>query len=634
MVLNVIFPLSLPMEHLSYICRDEVEIGARVVVPRGKTKTAVGIVASKREQAEGETLREVIRVLDVEPLVDDRWLKMVEFVALYYMCKVGDVIKTFVPSHILSEEFTPSSRLFKNRHKKAHPIYKERPESVIELDKATTLLHQEHWGNFAEQDLVARNIVALNECGTTLVLVPNEYSARELATQIEPYAPLTLYHTKLTPKRRAEIFVETATLTEDRIVVGTRSAIGLPWKNLKLIIVVNEHSFAYKSPRTPRYNARDTALMVGATHGAKILLVSPSPSVESYFNANTLPLWEYIAPEESRVKLRHMVLEHGAEFLSKYFKRRAEQEIARGRQVVVFQNRRGAGVVVCPTCKDSPMCPNCNCALTLHTDKGLLKCHYCGHSHQFNVRCQSCGHDTYRTQGRGTQRIEEQLKELFPTARTSRLDSDSSSRYDEITREFSGRGLDIIVGTQMIIDSLDFSGVGLVAVANADNMLSVNDFRASEQAYRLLRSLSIICREIDAELIVQTSSHANKLIGQANGSDAQIFYQEELKARKGSLYPPFSRLIEIEMRCPESGHLFKVASEIENILRPIFGSSLSPLFQPTIERQEGNHVAKMLLKIDRQKSSATAKERIRRATDKIVRREERKVEINFIVDPL
>lgn len=633
MVLNVIFPLSLPMEHLSYSYTGSVKVGARVVVPWGKTKTAVGIVASRREPIEGETLREVISVLDSEPLIDEKWIKITQFIAQYHMCRVGDVVKTFIASHILSEEFTPSSRLLKNRNKKATPIYSSRPEPIIKLEKATTLLHQEWWGDMAYLH-TAREIVALHGGGTTLVLVPNEYAARKLAAQIEPYAPITLYHPKLTAKCRAGIFVDMATVKKDRIVVGTRSAIGLPLHGLKLIVVVDEHSFAYKSPRSPRYNARDMALMVASAYGAKVLLTSPTPSVESYFNATTLPSWEYIAPEESRNELRSMVLEHGAEFLSKYFKRRAEQEIGVGRQVVVFQNRRGTGTVVCPTCKDTPMCPDCNCALTLHSDKGLLRCHYCGHSHTFNTKCESCGLDTYRTQGRGTQRLEEQLTELFPTARTARLDSDNTSKYDEITREFSGRELDIIVGTQMVINSLDFSGVGIVVVANADNMLSINDFRASEQAYRLLRSLAIICREVDAELIVQTSSHTNKLIGQAITSDAQIFYNEELTERKRSLYPPFSRLIEVEMRSPDSSRLFRVASEIENILRPIFGNSLSPLFQPTIERQAGNHVAKMLLKIDRQKSSATAKERIVRATEKIVRREVRKVEIGFIVDPL
>lgn len=634
MILDVAFPLSMPFKHLTYIYSGAVLVGARVVVPWGKASSMVGVVTAVRpeqvDHEKQETFKAIITPLDKVPLVEGRTIEVFDFIASYYMCKTGEVLKSLVPSPLFNTQFEPSTRLLKSRHKKTKPIYIVSPEASITLDKQTTLLQPSVDCNKA--DIIA----SLHTHGTTLVLVPTVVQAEKMAKELRKYHPTTVYHPKLSTKRRAEIFIDMATLSPSQIIVGTRTSIGLPLKGLKLIVVVDEHSYAYKSPRPPRFNARDTALMSASLYGAKTLLMSNAPSVESYFNATTLPSWDFktIQATEQQPQLRSMVLEHGTEFLSKYLRRMIAQQIALGRQVVVFQNRRGSGSVACTACGYSPQCPSCNSALTLHASRSVLECHYCGHRAPYNENCPQCKHGKFQIRGRGTERLEEQLSELFPQAAIGRLDLDTAHRYDEIVANFSCRNLDIIVGTQIVIDSLDMSNVGIVCVVNADNLLSVADFRATEQAFRIILSLSRQARKVGAELIIQTSSHSNSLIKNAINEDIKTFYRDELAQRSQSGYPPFARLMEIDMRSTDPSKLMQTATNVENALRPIFRDELSPLFQPQVERRAGEHIVKLLLKIDRRTSVAAAKDKLQKAIGPIVGKTRRVVEIQIIVDPL
>lgn len=632
MILDVIIPLSIPMPHLSYSYQGVAQIGARVVVPLGKTKRVVGIVTAIREQGStDEKFREIITLLDTNVLINQHSVELYKFISQYYLSLSGDVLRSLVPATILSESFEPKSRLMKSRFKKSKPTYLSWPQKTVELTKPTTLIQTSVEANYLE--IIASHC----QCGgSVLILTPTHFQAEKIAAHLGQYSKTELYHPRISIKKRAEIFVNCAMFDTPQIIVGTRSAVGLPMKNLSLIVIVNEHSYAYKNGRAPRFSARDAALVLAAAHGAQTLLISQAPSVESYFNASTLPQWELISMEaHQHQKLKSIALEHGKDLISKYLQRRTSETLTRGKQVVIFQNRRGwSSMMTCLACGYTPSCPSCDCSLTLHKADGLLRCHSCGHSQEQTEVCPRCNRGQMTSRGRGTERLEQQISELYPSAAVVRLDSDNAHQYDEITEQFATQKADIIVGTQIIIDNIDFSNVGLIAIANADNLLSASDFRASEQAYRLIYLLAEQARQVEAELIVQTSSHNNSTIESAIDRKPEIFYRREIAEREQMHYPPFSRLVEIDMRATDKALLFVAAQDIERVLRTRFGTELSPLFQPPIERQSGKHIVKLLLKIDRSKSLTIAKHLIVELTRPLAKRYAKGVEIEFIVDPL
>lgn len=632
MILDIITPFSIPVQHLSYTYEGRAQIGARVVVPLGKTKRVVGIVVAIREQATTpEKLREIITLLDTNVIITPQTVELYKFIANYYLCLPGDVLRSLVPVTIMRENFEPKSRLMKTRFKKSAPTYLHWPEKTIHLTKTTTLL----------QTSISENLPQIiaslcDQKGSVLILTPTHFQAQKIAEHLSKYAKIDLYHPKVLIKKRAEVFINSSMFDTSRIVVGTRSAVGLPFNNLSLIIVVDEHSYAYKNGRKPRFSARDAALVLASAHGAQTLLISQAPSVESYFNASTLDGWELIDQrQETERKLKSIALEHGKDLISKYLQRKISETLTNGKQVVIFQNRRGwSSMIVCGSCGYTPTCPSCDCSLTLHKADGLLRCHSCGHAESQTDLCPRCKHGQMQAHGRGTERLEQQISEMYPSAAVVRLDSDNARQYDELTELFATQKADIIVGTQLLIDNLDFTNVALIAIANADNLLSASDFRASEQAYRLIYILAERARQLGAELIVQTSSHNNSTIESALDRKPEVFYQRELAEREQMQYPPFSRLVEIDMRAVDRAQLFLAAQGMERILRTKFSAELSPLFQPPIERQSGKHIVKLLLKIDRSKSLAIAKYQLGELTRAIVKRYAKSVEVEFIVDPL
>lgn len=645
MVLDVIIPLALPFDHLSYTYHAKASIGARVIVPLGLERVVVGVVRgvrAKTDSPDDRRLKPIVDLLDIVPLFNEQQLRLIEFLAQYYMCYPGIVLRSLIPSAMFLPNDNPSCVLRRKKPTKKRAKekeiaqelaieYEKIPEAeTLALTKSVTLLRT------ASTEDIARAIAPFIGKKSVLILAPTQTKASAVAAIVGRYTDVTLFHPGITIKKRAAIFVDLATAPLARVVVGTRSAIGLALGEIGLVVVVDEHSHAYKSLRTPRFSARDAALMLASLHGAKTLLTSEVPSVESYFNATTIDQWQMINRIESPEQpLRHITLEHGKDLISKYLQRRMGEELALGRQVVIFQNRRGwASSMVCSACGYTPTCPACNCSLTLHKSFGAFECHYCGHRQSAVELCPECGARELQPRGRGTERLEEQITEMFPTARVERLDSDAAARYNEIVEQFSLKEADIVVGTQMIIESLDFTNVGIVAVANADNMLSAGDFRASELSYRLLNQLANRAQAAGAELIVQSSSHNNPTIESAMSADGDEFYRRELPQRMASHYPPYSRLVRFELRSADRTDLFVASQHVERALRAKFSDSLSPMFQPSVERQSGEHIVHLLLKLERRLSLAAAKKQIKDALNSVSAQHKKQVTIDIIVDPL
>lgn len=496
--------------------------------------------------------------------------------------------------------------------------------------------------------------------GQVLILVPDLYGAQVMARDLTAYfstldsslasgVRIVECHAKVSAGRRAQDYLRMVYAPESvDVIIGTRVALFLPYRAdlLSLIAVEQEENFAYKqSDSSPRYNGRDMAILLAQMAHSKVLLSSEAPSMESYYSAHNLARWGYISCSGSNEvpevgsRAKFMVLERGKGLISTYLARRIGEVVDSGRQVLVFQNRRGfAGNVECGECFYSPACPNCSVQLTYHKSQQILRCHYCGYTRPFVSVCERCSSPSMRYNGIGTQRIEEQLQQMFPLYSVSRLDFDSASSagsFAEIAYNFANNRSDILVGTKMMINGLDFSNVALVSIVNADNLLSSADFRASERAYALLTQLAgrLGASVEDGEVVIQTSRTRDPLIGRVVSGAHDDFYTQELEQRSQMFYPPFVRMLMIIISHGESSVAEAAAVRMDELLRPIFGNRLSPAFEPMIARMGGRFYLHIMLRIERTRSVTKAKE-ILATSVASVRQQFPKVHLHVDVDPL
>ena len=602
-ILDIVLPRGFAYDFLSYIYKGAAPaVGARVEVPLGKTKTAVGVVRGVRAADDTKGLKEAIEVWDRMPMVPPRTVELIEFLAHYYMCPAGEVLRALVPGALWRRDFAPKEALYKNRFKRKPRVYGEAPTVEFEVDRSRSAALVHGRLDFDERIRLAAGLHAAGG-GQTLVLVPTEAEARAWAGALKAYGPTEVYHAGLSVKSRADLWVRLACSDEPRIVAATRAGVALPFGNLKQVIVWDESSHRYKSGNAPYYSARDAALVLAARWGAHAALVSDVPSVETYFNARSNAAWQYINRPNGLAPLRWIAPEHGRDLQSKYLMRRVGEELAAGRRAVVFQNRRGwSSAWVCTACGEAVECPWCRTPATLHRSTHTMRCRTCGYRFDEPDGCTSCGAvGAFEARGYGTERIADGLVERFAEASVARMDSDS----DE-----GAASAQIVVGTQRLLDeAVDWAGVGVVGVANADNIEVGADFRSSEEAFRTLARLAMRAREAGAEWVLQTRRHDRPLFGWAAG-DHEGFYRAELLHRRTALYPPFARLVEFDLRGVEVRALTGVAVGLEERLRMVFGDRLSPLYQPTSEVVGGRHVVKLLLKIEKGRSAQEAKGRI------------------------
>lgn len=633
--------LPRPLGALTYTCDLPVKVGARVIVPLGES-VVVGVVRAVGVEApvRGE-LKSVIEVLDALPLIGERELRFIDWIADYYLCGKGDVLRAIFSPLFSAEIAKIDCRYFKPKRVKVdgkpqliNVNLRNRqveklppPASQFAITESITLLHAKQ-----KIDLSALVASLIDGEKPVLVLAPTNERAAQIMSELEPYFRAALCSNITTIKRRAALMIDLAVglpaQFTPQVIVGTRAALGIGYQSLGAVVIVDEESFRYRSQRVPLIWVRDAALMLASLHGAKSVLISEFPTVESFYNARH-GAWAYLSTDARQAPLRSIVLEHGKELISKYLRKRIAEELAAGKRVVLMQNRRGmASYIECVTCGHIPQCASCSTSFTAH--RHLLGCHYCGATTQIPEKCEKCGGEM-ELRGRGTQRIEDQISILCPDANIVRIDSDM---YAE-----AGFHIDpnwqIAIGTKMVIEAIDWAEVGVASILNVDNMISTPNFRASEETFRTVGTMAARCCDADAELVVQSSALGNADVDDALNFRYESFYIRAIEDRRAALFPPHSRMIRLTFRGEAMADVVAAAKEAEAALRQIFAHRLSPMYQPLVERQSGDHIIEMLLKIERGRSSAKAKELLRSRLSPIISRNARsKVAISAQSDPL
>lgn len=427
---------------------------------------------------------------------------------------------------------------------------------------------------------------------------------------------LGIYHSKYSDAERVEIWKKQLSSEPYDVILGARSAVFLPFTRLGLIIVDEEHETSFKQQDpAPRYHARSTAIMLARMYeGAKVLLGTATPSMESYHNACTgkygyvqlTTRYKDVAMPEIRVvdtkDLYHRKMMRGA--FSPDLLEAMRTALRNKKQVLLFQNRRGfAPMVECKVCGWVPKCKNCDVSLTYHRSMNLLTCHYCGYTYPVPKQCPNCESTELLGRGYGTEKIEDRVRELFPEARIARMDLDttrSAGAYGRIIDDFSCGRTDILIGTQMITKGLDFSGVTVVGILNADTMLNYPDFRAYEQAFQMLSQVSGRAGRRDERglVILQTKSADLPVIQQVVAGDFQTFARDLLEERSMFRYPPFYHLVYVYLRHRNEQLVDSAAIEMASRLRQAFADRVLGPDKPAVARVKTESIRKIVIKLE------------------------------------
>lgn len=447
---------------------------------------------------------------------------------------------------------------------------------------------------------------------------------------------LLVYHSKFSDNERVEVWNKILNSTEPMVVLGTRSAVFLPFSRLGLIIVDEEHEASYKQyDPAPRYNARDTAIVLASMLGAKVLLGSATPAIDTYYKAlhgkyglvtlserfegATLPEVEIIDMRDQRKRK----LNHG--IFSAPLRMATQEALKSGRQALLFQNRRGfAPYVVCRNCGWTPKCVNCDVSLVYHKYSDLLRCHYCGYSIPRPALCPACEENSVEVYGYGTERIAEETHTVFPDARIARMDLDTTRNkdsYQEIIEDFSAHNTDILVGTQMLSKGLDFDKVTIVGALNADSLLNFPDFRAGERAFNMLEQVAGRAgrRADKGTVIIQTTDPGNSVLAHVKDHDYESFYKREIASRERLSYPPFSRIINIYLKNKDPKAVDEAAFLLAGALRNVFGPRVLGPEKPFVSRVATYYLQSIMLKIESGASMKKVKHILRTLYESLAR---------------
>ena len=592
------------------------------------------------QEAQKQLLGELKRAKKQEQLVHD-FLRLAQNyqierrVLLEQNGVSGAILRTLIDKGVFLEEERPISRLrqYNGETQQPHPLDSQQSRAIREIqeswqEKNVTLLHGVTSSGKTEVYIHLIEEV-LQQGKQVLYLVPEIALTTQLTDRLQAVFgdKLVVYHSKFSNAERVEIYHEVkgdeAMRREARVILGARSAIFLPFSDLGLIIVDEEHEPSYKQQDpAPRYHARSAAIMMAHWYGAKVLLGTATPAIESYHNALSgkyglvemkerfqgLQLPQITMIDLQRQYHRKEMYGHFADPLVD----RIREELAKGKQVILFQNRRGyAPVLQCTKCGEAPKCPNCDVTITYHKATNSLVCHYCGHSTRMPSQCPKCGGEM-RTQGFGTERLEEEIQELFPEARVARMDLDSTRKkdaYQTIIDRFAKHEVDILIGTQMVTKGLHFNDVSLVAVLQADSLLNTPDFRSYEQAFQMLEQVSGRAGRTGSqgEVIIQTFNPKNPVFEFLKAHDYKGLYQQQIAERELFKYPPYQRLIMLTLRHRDLGRLEAAASLLQQRLQQSFGERVSGVIIPSVTKVSNQWVRQIRLRIETTANIARAK---------------------------
>lgn len=719
--------------------------GSAVTVPLGERKIYTGIVWRIHDQRPPyEVIKPILRRLFDFPLLLPEQMRFWEWIADYYMCSLGDVMRAVLPALLKPSGFSDEEYAHDGfRPRKASFVaFAETISDEVRLHEACESVRKASRQYAALLELaeslpatamfdseVARNLLKAKT--TTLHLLEKKgfirITERETVDPENPFGPSTLpplspaqqkaleqlreawsrqsavllqgvpssgkselffyeidrvlqrggdvllllpeialstqfvervqrafgnrvllYHSKITNRKRSEIYLRLLRRPGGNLVVGVRSSLFLPLARLKLIVVDEEHDSSYKQQDTaPRYHARDTALMLGRFFGAQVILSSATPSLESYLNAVSgryghvrlaerwggSPAPQVILSDTIRSAKRGERKSH----FNKELLDALRHTLAVGEQAILFQNRRGfAPYIECESCGWTARCPHCNVTLTHH--RTTLRCHYCGHHMPIPEQCPQCG-GAVIPRGFGTEKAEIELQRLLPEARINRLDRDttpSESAYRRIIDNFKTGRTDILIGTQMVTKGFDFERVTLVGVLNADNLLNYPDFRAEERAFQLLTQVAGRAgrRSEQGTVIIQTAQPNHPVIREALDGNFEKSALRILEERRTVLFPPYCRLVSITLLHRDRQRTIHAARMLEKLLRPRFGDRLLGPQSPLVERIRNEYVQIFLLKTERNTPFSEVRGFLREASAQIVAVPEFKsVSFIFDVDP-
>ena len=726
---------------------DAVRVGDAVAVQFGPRNIYTGIVWRLHdERPNAKRIKTIGRRLYDQPLLDDKQMRLWEWMAEYYMCTLGEVMRMALPSLIkpqgtsaeefsqdmfrprteayvaLAEAWRDEEKLREelDRIRRRAPRRVEILEQILSFDKTQLNAEGEIPRRLLECD--AAQLLALRKAGyvvvnqreraveqnenilfatpsltplqqrvveeirasqrdgkavhllrgitgsgkteiymtlmaevlarggDVLLLVPEIALTAQLIERMERIfgSRVTAYHSKLTSLRRTETYLRLMHSSGGELVVGARSALFLPLRHLQLVVVDEEHDSSYKQSDTaPRYQGRDTAIVLASLYGGHTLLGSATPALESYANAQ----WEKYGYSELNERFGEAVppriiisdtmrsVKRGERrtHFNQILINSIGEALERGEQVMLFQNRRGfSPFVQCSSCGWTLRCPHCNVTLTMHRSADRMECHYCGHTAPVPHACPQCNTVDVKPMGFGTEKVEEAIAALFPSARVARLDRDTStseSAYNRIIGAFESGETDILVGTQMITKGFDFGRVSVVGVLNADNLLNSPDFRSSERAFQLMTQVAGRAgrREKEGVVIIQTSEPDNPVIGWVSRGDYDTMARSELVDRHAFSYPPYSRLFQLTMRCEDMTILRQGALFLADAMRIKFGRRVAGPVSPPIDKIRGQYIVRIMLKIENGRSMARARELLREALAQFSAEKEFK-NINIAVD--
>ncbi|MBN2812477.1 MAG: primosomal protein N' [Bacteroidales bacterium] len=663
---DVLLPLPLPGTFtyaVSPALAEGLQPGMRVLVPFGKKKVYIALVSKLHSQAPaGIEIKEVLSVIDPEPVVLESQFRLWTWISEYYLCAQGEVFKAALPLSLKLER--------KTRTKTSTPQSTKTP-SVLNPAQQQALDEIKH--AFEETDVALLHGVtssgkteiyihliqeAIEKHQQVLYLLPEIALTTQIINRLKSVfgQKVDVYHSKYSVSERIKTWNRMLAFGNDldndvHIVLGVRSAIFLPFKNPGLIIVDEEHENTYKQfDPAPRYHARDTAIVMASQHQAKVLLGTATPAIETYYNCISgkyrlvelnerylqLQLPEITVENTRELRRRKQMQSH----FSPALLQQIEEALGNHEQVILFQNRRGFSLFLeCEQCGEVPRCKHCDVSLTYHKKDNRLYCHYCGYSMPVPPVCPVCKQGTLKMRGFGTEKIEEDLALFFPQARIERLDLDavrSRKAYEMLIARFEAKASDILVGTQMVSKGLDFDNVRLVGIMNADTMLSYPDFRAHERSYQLMAQVSGRAgrKNSRGKVIIQGSDHNHPIIGYVVDNNYIAMYNDQVAERKKFGYPPFSRLVEVMLKHRQKEVVDSAAAQLAVKLKEVLGEKVMGPEYPLVSRIQNYHLKRLLVKIQHGKRLARVKQQLAECVHELNAIPDfRQVHITLDVDP-
>ena len=546
------------------------------------------------------------------------------------------IVKTLVDKNILEEYYVQTDRIqYNNAETEDSKHLNEAQESALhsvleQFEKHDTVLLHGVTSSGKTEIYVKLIENVLKQKKQVLYLLPEIALTTQLVTRLQNYfgEQVAVFHSKYSNNERVEVWNQVLSNSpKAQVILGARSSVLLPFHDLGLIIVDEEHEQSYKQfDPAPRYHARDTAIVLASIFKTKTLLGSATPSLESYFNTKQKKYSlvelntrynDVLMPDIELVDIKD---KYKRKRMKGHFSDRLIEEMTEtlkdGHQIILFQNRRGfSPIIECSTCGHAPQCPNCDVSLTYHQYRDQLRCHYCGYTSVMIKKCEACGSVDLDNKGFGTEQVEEEVRQLLPNYKVGRMDLDTTRGkygYEKIITAFEQQELDILVGTQMLTKGLDFRNVKLVGVMNADNMLNFPDFRAHERSFHLLMQVSGRAGRTDkrGKVLIQTYNPYHNILQQVSTNNYQQMYEEQINDRYNFKYPPIYRLIKITLKHKDYNRVNTGADWFAKSLRMVLKNYvLGPEFPP-VSRIRNQYHKNILVKIPNKQSLVKTKEAI------------------------